>query len=137
MLDPHNHFTGLKTIGQIAVNTRKLDQAVAFYRDRLGMTLLFQVPKMAFFDCGEVRLMLAVPEKPEFDHPSSLIYFQVKDMEEAYRAMSARDVEFFSAPQCVAQLPDHDLWMAFFSDLDGNTLALMSEVPRVPGGGTS
>lgn len=122
-------FSGLKTIGQIAVNTRKLDQAVAYYRDKLGMTLLFQVPKMAFFDCGEVRLMLAVPEKPEFDHPSSLIYFQVKDINEACRVLSDRGVEFFSVPQCVAKLSDHELWMAFFSDLDGNTLALMSEVP--------
>jgi methylmalonyl-CoA/ethylmalonyl-CoA epimerase len=122
-------FSGLEAIGQIAVNTGNLDQAVDYYQNTLGMNFMFRVPKMAFFDCGGVRLMLAVPEKPEFDHPSSLIYFRVEDIADAYRIMSDRGVEFFSEPQCVARQADHELWMAFFSDLDGNTLALMSEVP--------
>src|SRR5829696_6835298 len=62
----------LSCIGQISVTVHELGRAVAFYRDVLGMRLLFEVPpKMAFFDCGGLRLMLAVPEEPEFNHPSS------------------------------------------------------------------
>ena len=65
------------TIGQASINVHDVDQAVAFYRDTLGLRFLFQAgPKMAFFDCGGVRLMLAVPEKPEFDHPRLGLLFQ-------------------------------------------------------------
>lgn len=120
----------LGEIGQISVNVHDVDAAVAFYRDRLGMRFLFQVPNMAFFDCDGVRLMLGVPDKPELDHPSSIIYFKVADIRDAHRALEARGVEFVSEPQLVAPMEDHDLWMAFFKDLDGNTLALMCEAPK-------
>ena len=64
---------GLGPIGQIAIVVHDLDAAVDFYRDKLGMAFLFRVPDLAFFDCGGMRLMLSRPEKPEFDHPSSII----------------------------------------------------------------
>jgi catechol 2,3-dioxygenase-like lactoylglutathione lyase family enzyme len=129
---------GLARIGQISVTVHDLDRAVEFYRDRLGMQFLFQVPKMAFFDCGGIRLMLAIPEKPEFDHPTSIIYYRVEDIQyyrvediqAAYATLTERGVAFSGSPHCVAKLPDHELWLAFFQDLEGNTLALMSEEPR-------
>jgi methylmalonyl-CoA/ethylmalonyl-CoA epimerase len=120
----------LGEIGQISVNVHDVDEAVAFYRDRLGMQFLFQVPKMAFFNCEGVRLMLAVPEKQEFDHPSSIIYFKVGNIRDTHQALEARGVEFAGGPQLVAPMEDHDLWMASFKDIDGNTLALMCEVPK-------
>lgn len=119
---------GLSRIGQIAVNVHDLGRATAFYRDTLGMRLLFEVPKMAFFDCDGVRLMLGVPERPEFDHPASVLYYKVGDIQSAHQALVSRNVAFESAPHLIARLPDHDLWMAFFHDPEGNMLALMSEV---------
>jgi predicted enzyme related to lactoylglutathione lyase len=117
------------TIGQIAVNIHDLDRAVAFYRDSLGMRLLFQVPpKMAFFDCGGVRLMLSLPEEAEFDHPGSILYYKVDDLQATYQALRDRGVGFLREPHLIARMPDHELWMAFFKDSEGNTLALMSEV---------
>jgi catechol 2,3-dioxygenase-like lactoylglutathione lyase family enzyme len=118
----------LGPIGQIAVNARDLERAVRFYRDTLGMKLLFQVPQMAFFDCGGVRLMLGLASEPAFDHPASVIYYRVPDIRAAHRGLAGRDVEFISPPHFVAKLPDHELWLAFFRDPEGNTLALMSEV---------
>ncbi len=105
-----------------------LDKAVEFYRDALGMKFLFQVPKMAFFDCGGIRLMLGVPDGPEFDNPGSIIYYVVDDIHGAYSSLQKRGVAFSGEPHFVAKLPDHELWMVFFKDVDGNTLALMSEV---------
>ena len=119
---------GLSRIGPIAVTARDLDRAVAFYRDTLGMPFLFQAPNLAFFDCAGVRLMLGVPERPKFDHPASIIYYTVDDIQTACATLSERGVIFSGPPHCVAKLPDHDLWMAFFDDSEGNTLALMSEV---------
>lgn len=119
---------GLAQIGQIAVRVKDLDRAIEFYRDTLGMAFLFRVPDMAFFDCAGVRLMLALPEDQAFDQPSSLIYYQVEDIESGCRALAERGVVFLSEPHLVARMADHDLWMAFFEDPEENTLALMSEV---------
>ena len=121
-------MTGLSRIGQIAVNVHDLEHAVAFYKDRLGMKLLFQVPGLAFFDCGGIRLMLGPAEKPEYDHPGSILYYKVDDIQATYTELARRGVEFLGAPHRVAKMPDHELWMAFLKDSEGNTLALMSEV---------
>ena len=119
---------GLAQIGQIYVTAHNLERAVAFYRDQLGMKHLFTVPNMAFFDCGGIRLMLGIPEKAEFDHPSSVIYFKVEDIQNAYATLAKREVRFEGQPHLIAKLPDHDLWMAFFRDSEDNFLGLMSEV---------
>ncbi len=121
---------GLSRIGQIAVNVHDLKNATAFYRDTLGMKLLFEVPNMAFFDCGGVRIMLGVAEKPEFDHPASIIYYAVEDIRKTHEILTTRGVQFESNPHLVARMPDHELWMAFFRDLDDNMLALMSDVKK-------
>ncbi len=120
----------LSQIGQISITAHDLGRAVAFYRDRLGMRHLFTVPKMAFFECGNVRLMLSVPERPEFDHPASIIYYKVGDIKEVHNALLSEGVTFEAAPHLVARLDSHDLWMAFFRDSENNLLALMSEVAR-------
>lgn len=121
----------LSQIGQIFVNVKDLDRAIAFYRDTLGMTFLFQAPpNMAFFDCGGIRLMLGPADRPEIDHIASVIYYKVDDIEKVYEIFKARGVEFIIKPHLVAPMPTYDLWLADFRDSEGNILALMSEVPR-------
>jgi predicted enzyme related to lactoylglutathione lyase len=120
---------GLSSIGQIAVNAHDLDRAVEFYRDKLGVKHLFTVPpKMAFFDCAGIRLMLALPETKEFDHPSSIIYFNVDDIQQAYTTLAERGVAFVEDPILVANMGTYDLWMASFRDSENNLLALMCNV---------
>jgi methylmalonyl-CoA/ethylmalonyl-CoA epimerase len=119
---------GLCRIGQISIRVGDVDRATAFYRDVLGMRYLFQVPKMSFFDCGGVRLLLGVAEAPEFDHPASILYYQVDDIHAAYEALKERGAEFVDKPHFLAKMPDHELWMVFLHDSEGNTLGLMSEV---------
>jgi len=115
-------------IGQIAINAHDVDRATNFYRDVLGLRHLFRAGQLSFFDCGGVRLMLDKPENPEFDHPSSIVYFQVADIEAAYRRFKSGGAKFDDEPHMIARMPDHDLWMTFFRDTEGNVLALMSEV---------
>ena len=120
---------GLSTIGQIAINVHDTDRATAFYRDQLGMKFLFSAPpNLAFFDCGGIRLMLSPAPKPEFDHPSSIIYFKVADIQAAHATLAARGVEFIEAPAFVANMGTYDLWIASFRDSEHNVLALMCEV---------
>jgi len=122
-----NQEIGLSRIGQIAVVVRDLARATAFYRDTLRMRFLFEAPGLAFFDCGGIRLMLSPPEKAEFDHPGSILYFTVDAIEETARTLKDRGVSFEQEPHLVARMPTHDLWLAFFRDSEGNLLALMSE----------
>jgi methylmalonyl-CoA/ethylmalonyl-CoA epimerase len=122
---------GLSAIGQIAVNAHDIDRAVAFYRDTLGMKFLFSAPPgLAFFDCAGIRLMLSLPAKPEFDHPSSILYFKVDDIQEAARVLTERGVKFEEQPAFVANMGTYDLWIGAFRDSENNVLAMMSEVPH-------
>jgi methylmalonyl-CoA/ethylmalonyl-CoA epimerase len=118
----------LGEIGQIAVPVRDLERAITFYRDTLGIPFLFQVPNMAFFDCAGVRLMLGIEEDPSSDRRSSILYFEVPNILAYTRSLRARGVTFVADPELIAKMPDHDLYMAFFLDTEGNTMALMSEV---------
>jgi catechol 2,3-dioxygenase-like lactoylglutathione lyase family enzyme len=127
--EPKSQF-GLSKIRQICVNVHDLGKAIAFYRDTLGMKFLFEVPNMAFFDCDGIRLVLGLPDRPEFDHPSSIIYFKVADIQRAYEELASRGVKFESKPSMIARMDDHDLWLVDFRDVDNNLLALMSEVAR-------
>lgn len=121
---------GISRLGQVSMNVHDLDRAIAFYRDTLGLPLLFTTGNLGFFNCGGVRLMLSPPEKPEFDHPGSVLYFVVDDIKATHQQLAAKSVNFEREPHLIARLPDHDLWMAFFRDTEGNLLALMSEVRR-------
>ena len=119
---------GLATIGQIALTVTDIERAIAFYRDVLGMKLLFRAPNMGFFDCEGIRLMLSGAEKPD-EHYGSVIYFKAPDIRQAHATLSARGASFEGEPHLIARMPNHELWMAFFRDPDRNLLALMSEVP--------
>jgi methylmalonyl-CoA/ethylmalonyl-CoA epimerase len=116
----------LNQIGQIAITVKDVARATEFYRDKLGVQFLFSAGNLAFFGCGGIRLMLSLAEK---DQPgNSVIYFKVPDIKTAHQQMKARGVQFEDEPHLIAKLPDHDLWMTFFRDSEGNLLGIMSEV---------
>jgi methylmalonyl-CoA/ethylmalonyl-CoA epimerase len=123
----------LRRIGQIAITVQDVERAVEFYRDKLGLPLLFRAPPgLAFFDCGGVRLMLSRAEGNADVQGvgSSVLYYVVDDIAAAHTVLSTNGVKFVADPHVVAKMPDHDLWMAFFHDSEGNLLALMHEARR-------
>src|SRR5437879_11827709 len=113
---------GITRLGQIQIPTHDVERAANFYEQVLGLKLLFKAPPgLAFFDCGGVRLMLTRPEKPEFDHPGSILYFAVPDIHAAHGRMKENGARFEDEPHLVARMPAHGLWMTFFRDSE-NTL---------------
>ena len=120
----------IHAIGQIAINVRDTNRAVAFYRDVLGLKHLFTAGQLAFFDCGGVRLMLSPPSSPQYDHPSSILYFKVDNIQSACERLKSLNVKMEGDAHLVAKLPDHDLWLAGFYDSEGNVMEFMSEVRR-------
>jgi len=121
----------LVAVGQISRQVRDIDAAVSWYRDVLGLQHLFTFGTFAFFDCGGVRLYLAAGEREGGGFDDSILYFQTRDIEAAHRRLEQRGVRFLGAPHLIHR---HDSgveeWMAFFEDLDGKVLALMSQVAR-------
>ena len=117
----------LNQIGQIAINVADLEDSISFYRNILGMKFLFQVPGLAFFDCNGVRLLL--DELAGWQHPSSILYYKVDDIQEAFQILAQKEIKFKQQPHMVSKMSDHELWMAFFEDPSGNLLAIMSEIP--------
>lgn len=121
-------------IAQVAVVVHDLKRAVAFYRDTLGLKFLFEVPSAAFFDCGVVRVMLALPDAvhPELDHAPSILYFRVDDIRSARATLEARGVRFEGEAHVVGQFQNRDVWLAHFYDMENNLHALTSEVALEP-----
>jgi len=117
-------------IGQIALPVTDVDRAEAFYRDALGLRHLYRFGDLTFFDCAGVRLLLEKTLHPETVTRTSTIYLRCADVALAVRELKQRGVGFDSAPHLIARMDDHDLWMAFFRDPDGHTLALMHEAPK-------
>lgn len=117
----------IQNLGQVSVTVQNTDSALAFYRDKLGLKFLFRAGQLAFFDCGGVRLMLSPPEQDRRTF-SSVLYFRVADIQKAYATLKSDGVEFVGAPNMIARMPDHELWLAEFNDGEGNFMALMSEV---------
>jgi len=119
----------LAEIAQIGLTVKDLTLAKSFYQDILGMQFLFDAGNMAFYQCGAIRLMIGLSDKP-FTAASTILYFRVPDLHSAHAALKSRGVAFRQDPHLVARMKSHDLWLAFLNDPDGNPLALMSEVPR-------
>jgi methylmalonyl-CoA/ethylmalonyl-CoA epimerase len=120
----------LNRLGQIGFSVADIDRAEAFYRDVLGLRHLYRYGDLTFFDCAGVRLLLEKSCAPTAGSP---IYFACHDIALAVRELTQRGVKFGGPegkPHLIAKMPDHDLWMAFFSDPDGHTLALMMEAPK-------
>jgi len=118
----------IKKIGQIGVPAKNIERATAFYKDQLGLQLLFTTDTMAFFDCDGVRLFISLPEKEEFAHSSSILYFHVEDIQQAYEEYKEKGIVFIDEPHVVAKMGQTETWMVFFKDTEENMHALMSEV---------
>jgi len=116
-------------IGQIAVTVSDVAAATVFYRDVLGLRFLFPAgPNLAFLDAGGVRLMLTTPQGHGETGRNSVLYFRTGDLASAYTAVVSRGARPERPPALTARMPDHELWMAFVRDPDGNLVGLMSEV---------
>lgn len=122
--------TALRSLFQIGMPVKDIDRAVRFYRDILGIQFFLQRGNLAFFGMDGVRLLLEVPEEEggRYNHPGSVLYFHVPDIEQAYADLLERGVEFIQGPEMVSRKGQHETWMAFFGDGEWNTHAIAAQV---------
>jgi len=119
----------LEKIGQIAITVNDVPRARDFYQNTLGMKFLFDAGNLAFFKCGDIRLMLAAADKPG-PRGGTILYFKVDDIHATFSTLKQRGVSFIDQPHLIAKMPDHDLWMVFLNDSETNTIGIMCELPR-------
>lgn len=115
---------------QLALTCTDLDRSIAFYRDKLGLPLLFVSNGMAFFDLGGTRLMIAAdPARPNLPRPTSVVYFDAPDFERALGRLRASGIPLTGEVEAVQHTNRGDLKLQQFEDPDGNMLAIMGWVP--------
>jgi predicted enzyme related to lactoylglutathione lyase len=115
-------------VGQIAITVSDVPKALAFYRDILGLQFLFSpTASLAFLSAGAVRLMLTTPQGAGASGANSILYFSVVNIERAHAYFVSSGAANERVPQLAAQMPDHELWIGFLKDPDGNLVGLMEE----------
>lgn len=119
------HDLSSATVAQVSMRAVDLPRAKAFYREKLGLTIAVDAPNLAIMAAGSVTIMLSPAEKPEYDHPGSILYFRVADVAATHRELVSRGVTFVAPPHPVHKGPGFELWMGFLKDSEGNTLAIM------------
>jgi methylmalonyl-CoA/ethylmalonyl-CoA epimerase len=115
---------------QIAITVKEIERATSFYRDVLGLKLLLTAPNMAFFDCGGVRLYLSAGQASEHGGSGSFIYFRTPDVDAFLADAKSKNVSIHQEPHIIARMPDHDLWLMWIKDSEGNLLGIMEERAR-------
>jgi catechol 2,3-dioxygenase-like lactoylglutathione lyase family enzyme len=120
----------LSQIGQIGLPVTDTDRSEAFYEQVIGLRKLYRFGDLSFFDCAGVRLFLDKVHDPDKFRPQGCIYFRCADIALAVSELEKRGVAFTHPPRLIAKMDDHDLWMAFFEDPDGHTLAVVHEAPK-------
>jgi methylmalonyl-CoA/ethylmalonyl-CoA epimerase len=120
----------LSQIGQIGLPVIDTDRSEAFYERVIGLRKLYRFGDLSFFDCAGVRLFLDKVKEPETFRAQGCIYFRCADIALTVAELEKRGVSFTLRPRLIAKMDDHDLWMAFFEDPDGHTLAVMQEAPK-------
>ncbi|HEX4949081.1 MAG TPA: VOC family protein [Blastocatellia bacterium] len=118
----------LTKIAQITVRVNDIDRATEFYQTKLGLQHLHQAPSVSIFACGDVTLLLSLPDK-ENDLGCSVIYYDVADIQQAFRTLAERGVEFVGEPHIVGKLGTIEVWVAIWRDSENNLMGLRSMVP--------
>jgi methylmalonyl-CoA/ethylmalonyl-CoA epimerase len=126
-MTPSSSLTGIL---QVAITVKEIDRATAFYRDALGLPVLMTAPSMAFFNCGGVRLYLASGQTSEHNGGQSFLYFRTAHIDAFLADAKAKDVSIHQEPNVIARMPDHDLWLMWIKDSEGNLLGIMEERRR-------
>jgi len=120
----------LSHIGQIALPVSDVDRAEEFYETVVGLRKLYRFGDLTFFDCAGVRRMLEKTHDGLPPRRGGANYFRCADIALTMAELKRRGVVLTHPPHLIAKMDDHDLWMAFFDDPDGHTLAVMQEAPK-------
>lgn len=118
----------ITSLGLLAFTVSDVQLALEFYCDIVGLEFLFSPSaNLAFLQSGETRIMLTTPQGAGEPGKNSIPYFKVSKIEEFYDSAIAKGAIKERGPQLAAKMPDHELWIGFMKDPEGNLVGLMEE----------
>lgn len=119
---------GIQEIGQLAITVKNVSKALNFYQGILGLEFLFSPSdNLAFLKCGATRIMLSTPQGAGEVGKNSIPYFKTADLLSFFDKLIEKGASQERKPQLAAKMPDHELWIGFVKDPDGNLIGLMEE----------
>lgn len=121
---------GLSKVVQVALIVRDLPRAIAFYRDTLGLTFMFETNGMAFFQAGDLRLIVGLARQGSVPIGGAVVYFDAHDWAATEAALVSRGVRFTAPTEVVQREGGREHALREFTDPDGNALAIMGWRPR-------
>ncbi len=112
----------LSRIAAVMLGVRDLPQALEFYREKLGLSILMQEPTLALLQCGTVMLGLSRGHVNLAPHVAGAteVVFAVDNVRGVHKALTAKGVTFMNEPR---QATPTD-WVAHFKDVDGHILSI-------------
>ena len=118
----------ISEIGQLAITVANVKESLDFYHNILGLKFLFSPSEnLAFLQCGATRIMLSTPQGAGEVGKNSIPYFKTADLQSFYKTIVENGAVEERTPQLAAKLSDHELWIGFIRDPDGNLIGLMEE----------
>jgi catechol 2,3-dioxygenase-like lactoylglutathione lyase family enzyme len=115
----------LSGIAQIALASADPPALVRFYRDALGLPVLFEASGMTFFQSGATRLMIGAVQPGQGIGGDAVIYFEPRDWSAAEAKLEEAGIAFTHPAQVVQQAPGRELALRPFKDPEGHQLALL------------
>jgi catechol 2,3-dioxygenase-like lactoylglutathione lyase family enzyme len=111
----------LSRIAAIMLGVRDLPQAVAFYKDKLGLKVIMQEPALALLQCGTVMLGLSPGHVNAAPLAEAIeVSFGVDNLRATHKALGEKGVVFLGEPREVTPTD----WAVHFRDVDGHLLSL-------------
>src|SRR5574339_168235 len=104
----------IRSIAQVAIAASDPAKLSAFYRDTLGLAVLFEAGGMTFFGAGGVRLMIG-PAKGA-NPGDKILYFEPDDFAAAEAALGSRGVSFPRAADVLQREGERELALRAFND---------------------
>jgi len=116
----------LSSIAQIALTSADPVSLSAWYRDVLGLPVLFEASGMTFFQSGATRLMVGPNHhNANIGGEDVTLYFEPRDWSAAETALEEKGIVFTHPAQALQKAPGRELMLRAFKDPEGHSLALM------------
>lgn len=115
---------------RVILRVSDMDEALAFWGERVGLDVVFRSPAFSFLDAGGTEVVLnAVSDVP----PPGLteLVLEVDDVRAGHAALAARGVPFEVDLRPVTSDGGRELLASHFRDLDGNLASLTGWVETV------
>ncbi len=118
-------------LSNVILRVFDMDASVAFWRDRVGLDLMWTSGEFALLTLGDVQLVLNRPEAFESQASDTELVLEVDDLMAVHAGMAERGVPFEVDPRPVTSDGERTLLAAHFRDPDGHLASVTGWVEGV------